>query len=124
MAAVLACGEGAFLTHRSAGALYGICAERRIEVGVRGRGGREPEGIRLRRRASLARREVGTARNIPIALGVGLSLPQTNHHTASAQARDARRDQAHTAAGFSRLRFTHHQVRYEGDYARGILEST
>jgi predicted transcriptional regulator of viral defense system len=67
-AAVLACGEGAFLTHLSAGALYGICEERpgRIEVGVRGRGGREPEGIRLRRRSSLARGEVGTVRNIPV----------------------------------------------------------
>ncbi|MGE0066767.1 MAG: DUF559 domain-containing protein, partial [Solirubrobacterales bacterium] len=228
MGAVLTCGEGAFLTHRSAGALYGICEERpgRIEVGVRGRGVREPEGIRLRRRPSLPTQEVGTLHRIPVtspvqtmidlateqgpktllrtvneadkleviaadelrealeeragqagvrplralldretfvlsdeelerlflpmALGVGLSLPQTKiwlngyevdffwpelklvvetdglryHRTPFAQARDARRDQAHTAAGFSRLRFTHHQVKYEADYVRAILEST
>ncbi|HWC09556.1 MAG TPA: hypothetical protein VG458_10930, partial [Solirubrobacterales bacterium] len=52
MAAVLACGDGAFLTHLSAGALYGICEERpgRTEVGVPRPHGRSPEDIRLRRR--------------------------------------------------------------------------
>ena len=68
---------------------------------------------------------------LPLAREVGLSLPKTKeivngfevdfywpelkfvietdglryHRTPSAQARDARRDQAHTAAGFTRLRF-------------------
>ncbi len=228
MAAILACGEGAVLSHRSAGALYGICEERNgvIEISVRGASEPRRDGIRVRTRPSLPSREVGTLHRVPItspvqtmidlatelprprleravneadklevigadelrealeeragqagarplralldretfvlsdeelerlflpiALGVGFSLPQTKiwlngyevdflwpelklvvetdglryHRTPSAQARDARRDQAHTAAGFSRLRFTHHQVKYEADYVRGILEST
>jgi very-short-patch-repair endonuclease len=35
------------------------------------------------------------------------------HRTPSQQARDRRRDQAHTAAGLTTLRFTHAQVRFE-----------
>ncbi len=46
------------------------------------------------------------------------------HRTPSAQARDARRDQAHTAAGFTRLRFSHRQVKYEADYVLRILTQT
>lgn len=37
------------------------------------------------------------------------------HRTAATQVRDAQRDRAHTAAGLSTLRFTHHEVRYEPD---------
>ncbi|HZO06620.1 MAG TPA: type IV toxin-antitoxin system AbiEi family antitoxin [Solirubrobacterales bacterium] len=68
MAAILACGEGAFLTHLSAGALFGICEERpgRIEVGVPRPHGREPSGIRLRRRPSLPSQDVGALRGIPV----------------------------------------------------------
>jgi uncharacterized protein DUF559 len=68
MAAVLACGDGAFLTHRSAGALYGICEERpaRIETGVLVPHPVGPDCLRVRRRASLSREEVGTLRGIPI----------------------------------------------------------
>ena len=228
MAAVLACGEGAFLTHLSAGALYGICEERpgRIEVGVPRPHGRSPEDIRLRRRPSLPSQNVGTLHRIPItspvqtmidlateqgpkallrtineadqleviladdlrreldgyagqpgvrplralldrdtfvlsdeelerlflplAREVGLPLPLVKemvngfevdffwpeiklvvetdglryHRTPSAQAKDARRDQAHTAAGFSRLRFAHFQVKYEPDHVKRILGET
>jgi hypothetical protein len=46
------------------------------------------------------------------------------HRTASAQARDRVRDQAHTAAGLTQLRFTHWQVKYEGAYVRRILART
>ena len=46
------------------------------------------------------------------------------HRTASAQSRDARRDQTHTAAGFTPLRFSHHQVKYEPDRVRSILTRT
>jgi hypothetical protein len=35
------------------------------------------------------------------------------HRTPSAQARDARRDRAHTLAGMTPLRFTHYEIRYE-----------
>jgi hypothetical protein len=31
------------------------------------------------------------------------------------------RDQAHTAAGFTPLRFTHEQVRYEPEHVRAVL---
>jgi len=37
----------------------------------------------------------------------------TYHRTAAQQAADRRRDQAHTAAGLTQLRFTHWQVRFE-----------
>ncbi len=228
MAAVLACGPTAVLSHRSAGALFGIAEERPgvIEVSVRHRGKIARPGIKVRSRAALPSREVGTLNGIPVtsplqtmidlatvqgpktllrsineadkleviaadelrialegyagqpgvkalcalldrdtfvlsdeelerlflplALGVGLSLPQTKiwlngyevdffwpelklvvetdglryHRTPLAQARDARRDQAHTAAGFSRLRFTHWQVRHEPEYVRRILRDT
>lgn len=43
------------------------------------------------------------------------------HRTPAAQARDRLRDQAHTAAGFTTLRFTHAQVRYEPRHVRETL---
>ena len=46
------------------------------------------------------------------------------HRTPAAQTRDARRFQAHTAAGLTPLRFSHYQVKYEPAYVRGILERT
>ena len=46
------------------------------------------------------------------------------HRTPAAQARDRLRDQAHTAAGLTQLRFTHEQIRYEPDYVRRILAQT
>jgi hypothetical protein len=228
MAAVLACGESACLSHRSAGALYGICEERYgvVEVSVRRKGKIERPGLRVHSRPSLPSRDVGALDRIPItspvrtlidlttelptrylaravneadkleviqaddlrlaldvylgvpgakrlvalldkdtfvlteeelerlflplAREVGLSLPLAGeivngyevdffwpelklvvetdglryHRTPSAQAKDARRDQAHTAAGFARLRFSHHQVKYERDYVRRILGET
>jgi very-short-patch-repair endonuclease len=228
MAAVLACGEGAFLTHLSAGALYGICPERRgrVEVGVRGRRNSVREGLRVRERPSLPGQDVGTLHRIPVtspvrtlidlateqgprtlmrtinqadnrdviraddlrreveayagqpgvkvlrrlldrdtfvlsdeelerlvlpmALEVGFSLPETKemvngfevdfywpdlklvvetdglryHRTPAAQARDALRDQTHTAAGYTRLRFSHHQVKHEPAHVKAILRAT
>jgi very-short-patch-repair endonuclease/predicted transcriptional regulator of viral defense system len=228
MAAVLACGENACLSHRSAGALYGICEERCgvIEISVRGTAEPRREGLRVRTRPSLPSQDVGTLHRIPITSPVqtmidlatelptkllaravneadkleviladdlrgqldayfgvpgakrlvalldkdtfvltqeelerlflplareaGLSLPKTKeivngfevdffwpdlklvvetdglryHRTPSAQAKDARRDQAHTAAGYARLRFTHWQVKYEREYVRRILGET
>jgi hypothetical protein len=228
MAAVLVCGEGAFLTHLSAGALYGVCDERpgRIEVGVRRTYLVGSPELRLRRRLSLPSKDVGALQRIPItspvrtmidlateqgpktllrsineadkldviladdlrieldsyagqpgvkvlrtvldrdtfvlsdeelerlflplAREMGLPLPLVKemvngyevdffwpemrlvvetdglryHRTPSAQARDARRDQAHTAAGYARLRFTHHQIKFEPAYVQGILGST
>jgi very-short-patch-repair endonuclease len=46
------------------------------------------------------------------------------HRTPAEQARDRLRDQAHTAAGLTQLRFTHEQVRYEAEYVGTILAQT
>lgn len=46
------------------------------------------------------------------------------HRTPAEQAADRRRDQAHTAAGLTHLRFTHGQVKYEKDHVRRILGVT
>lgn len=46
------------------------------------------------------------------------------HRTPAEQARDRLRDQAHTAAGLTQLRFTHEQVRYEPEYVQRILAQT
>jgi very-short-patch-repair endonuclease len=46
------------------------------------------------------------------------------HRTATKQAADARRDQAHIAAGLKTLRFPHSQIRYEPEYVKEILART
>lgn len=46
------------------------------------------------------------------------------HRTPAQQARDLVRDQAHTAAGLSRLRFSHAQVRFEPDHVIETLVDT
>jgi Transcriptional regulator, AbiEi antitoxin/Protein of unknown function (DUF559) len=46
------------------------------------------------------------------------------HRTAAAQRRDAIRDNTHVAAGLTRLRFTHWQVKYEPAYVRDVLIRT
>jgi len=46
------------------------------------------------------------------------------HRTPSAQARDARRDQSHTASGLTPLRFSHYQVAHEPQYVIRILTRT
>lgn len=43
------------------------------------------------------------------------------HRTPAQQAKDRRRDQAHLAAGFTPLRFTHAQIRFEAGYVRLTL---
>jgi very-short-patch-repair endonuclease len=46
------------------------------------------------------------------------------HRTPSAQGRDALRDQVHTAAGLTPLRFSHRQVKYERRHVRDVLART
>jgi len=46
------------------------------------------------------------------------------HRTPAEQARDRRRDQAHTAAGLTCLRFTHAQVRFEPDHVWATLAAS
>jgi hypothetical protein len=69
MAAVLACGEGAALSHRSAAALWGIGEERpggRIEVSIRRASEVRRAGIKIHRRPSLPAGDIGTHRGIPL----------------------------------------------------------
>jgi hypothetical protein len=68
MAALLACGEGSYLSHRSAAALYGIGTERGglIEISVIHRTARQRRGMNVRRRLSLPSRDVGTLNAIPV----------------------------------------------------------
>jgi very-short-patch-repair endonuclease len=228
MAAVLACGEWACLSHRSAAALWGIAEERsdRIDVSVRGHCDLARPGVRVRVRCRLAPNRVTEHNGIPvtipaqtlldlatestpsqleravneadkrdlidpeslrqavdgyaswpgvrslralldrhtfrlsdtelevlfrpIAAKAGLSTPLTKamvngfevdfywpgiglvvetdgwryHRTPSAQARDALRDQTHTAAALTPLRFSHYQVKYEPRHVRDVLSRT
>jgi very-short-patch-repair endonuclease len=224
MEAVLGCGPGAMLSHGSAAALWGIGGEwRQIEVSVRSASPRRSSGVRVRRRPTLADRDVAEHKGVPVTgvvqtlvdlaavqqrpgversvneadrldlidpptlrreleahrcepgvkplrdmldrrtfrltrsdlerlflpmvEQVGLSVPLTKqwvngfevdfywpdlafvvetdglryHRTPAEQARDRRRDQAHTAAGMTNLRFTHEQVRYEPEHVRAVL---
>lgn len=69
MAAVLACGEGAVLSHRSAAGLWRLLEPREgsIEVSVPTTAGRKRrEGIRIHRRASLDTGSVTRRRNVPV----------------------------------------------------------
>lgn len=229
MAAVLACGDGAVLSHSSAAALWRIGAERRglVEISLPSSPRRRCPGIRIHRRPSLnLQRDLTTEYGIPVTTPVqtlidmslrldragvervineadkynlthppqlrealyaragepgvaklrqildrrtfrltkeelerrflplarkaGLPVPLTGqfvnefevdfywpdlglvvetdglryHRTPAEQARDRLRDQAHTAAGLTQLRFTHEQVRYEPKYVTRILAQT
>ena len=228
IAAVLACGDGALLSHRAAGALRRLVPWRRhpIDVSVPARRNPRPRGVRVHRRTSdalerpsfiaripvtsilqtfidlateledgelheavresdrldlinpealraalrhragkpgagrlrqLLDRETFTLtdselerRFIPIARRSGLPKPLTQvhvngyrvdffwphlglvvetdglryHRTPTQQARDLIRDQAHTAAGMTPLRFTRAQVRYEANVVERVLGRT
>jgi very-short-patch-repair endonuclease len=67
MAAVLACGPEAVLSHRSAGALLGLLPPRRqaIDVTTAGRRGRLTKGIRAHCDGSLGERDRTRVRDIP-----------------------------------------------------------
>lgn len=106
--------------------------------------------VMLDRRTFRLTREELERRFLPLARDVGLPIPLTAqwvngfevdfywpelrfvietdglryHRTPAEQARDRVRDQAHTAAGMTHLRFTHEQIRYEPDYVRAILRRT
>lgn len=68
MVAVLACGEGAALSHRSAAALWEIGKERRglIEVSIRRRCRYRRAGIHAMSRPSLRREDVTTRNGLPV----------------------------------------------------------
>lgn len=68
MAAVLACGDGAVLSHRSAAALLGMGAELpgRIDISVRRRCELRRPGLLVRGRPSLAPEDLGSSEGIPV----------------------------------------------------------
>jgi len=66
MAAVLACGHDAVLSHRSAAALWGIAEQGApVDVTVRGRAGRTRPGLEVRRGEPLTARDVTRHERIP-----------------------------------------------------------
>jgi very-short-patch-repair endonuclease len=67
MAAVLACGPGAVLSHRSAAALWGLLPARRqaIDVTAAGRRGRLITGISAHRDGALSERDRTRVRDVP-----------------------------------------------------------
>jgi hypothetical protein len=67
MAATLACGEGAVISHRSAAALWGLLEDRRtlIDVIAPGRRGRSSPGIHAHRCDSLAPTDITRVKDIP-----------------------------------------------------------
>jgi very-short-patch-repair endonuclease len=68
MAAVLACGDGAVLSHRSAAELWGIGREweRRIDVSIGRRSVITRRGIKVRSRPALPSKNVTRRHNIPV----------------------------------------------------------
>jgi Protein of unknown function (DUF559) len=68
MAAVLACGPGAVLSHRSAAALWGFDNEHRdyIDVSVRRSSEARVSGVRCHRRPSLPSQEVNLRLSLPL----------------------------------------------------------
>jgi hypothetical protein len=67
MAAVLACGPGALLSHRAAGVLHGLIKPgwSRIEVTIPSRTGRRHEGIVIHRSTTLSERDAIVVDGIP-----------------------------------------------------------
>lgn len=67
MAAVLACGPGAVLSHRTAADLHGLrpTARRKIEVTVPSRSGRSHQGIEVHRSTTLTAKDTSAENNIP-----------------------------------------------------------
>ena len=67
LAAVLACGPGAFLSHRSAAHLWGVTPHeaRPIDVAIRVRSGRRRPGIKIHCRPSLPEADITRRNGIP-----------------------------------------------------------
>jgi hypothetical protein len=84
MVAVLSCGEGALLSHRSAAALWGFGKERKdaIDVSVHRHRSIQRPGIRAHDRAGLRNRDIGNRLGIPVTqpvktfLDIALELPE------------------------------------------------
>ena len=80
MAAVLACGDRAVLSHSSAAALWGIRPDRRgpCEVSIPAAARRRPHGITVHRRKALADADVTVRRHIPVTTPVATLIDIAN----------------------------------------------
>jgi hypothetical protein len=129
LAAVLACGEGAVLSHRSAAHHWGLLSSEatRVDVSV-ARARRQRAGIRLHRPRVLDAQDTSALRGIPITTvsRTLTDLPARNesapsrrpsacaHGARSAFEGDRRRDAALTAAGYRVVRFAWSDVVEDG----------
>lgn len=132
---------------------YNLTHPPQLREALAGRAG-EPGAAKLRhildRRTFRLTKEELERRFLPLARQAGLPAPLTGqfvnefevdfywpdlglvvetdglryHRTPAEQARDRLRDQTHTAAGLTPLRFTHEQVRYEPEHVLAVLRAT
>jgi hypothetical protein len=79
MAAVLACGDGAVLSHSSAAALWRIGYEQRglVELSLPSRSHRKVPGLRIHRRPSLDPRDVTAEYGIPVTTPIQTLIDMT-----------------------------------------------
>lgn len=117
MAAVLACGPGAFLSLRSAAAAWGLRRTSRtsVEVTTTRRGCRPKPGIDVQHVRASPRRHHHAPWHPD---HLGRAYPELDgaaaHHTARAFEDDRRRDAAMTACGYAVVRLTWRRVTREG----------
>jgi very-short-patch-repair endonuclease len=110
MAAVLACGSGAALSHQSAAQLWAVTtvALTLTDIATRISRGRSRNGYEV----DFLWPDLGLVVETD-----GLRY----HRTPAQQTRDRERDQAHTATGLTPLRFTHEQVARHPDRVEATL---
>ena len=101
MAAVLACGDGAVLSHRSAAELWGIGHEEpgRIEVTVGRRSRLKRRGIKVRCRPSLGAGSVTRRHRIPVTTPVWLCWTYSNGSMRLSALRGSRHGRGRTRNG-------------------------
>lgn len=108
LAAVLACGEGALLSHRSAAALWGIrgSAATAIDVTATTRRGYAQRGITLHRATTVAPIDYDVCRGVPVT-----SLPRTVIDLATVLPFDALEYAIHRAEAQRKLKPAHlHEI--------------
>jgi hypothetical protein len=107
---VLACEDGAVLSHRIAAVLWGLLEERWnfVDITTPRRGRKGTEGIRLHRTRRLEGDEIAIVRAIPVEVD-----GHATHGTRFAFEDDRARDLALVRAGWRVVRFTHAQIAFD-----------
>jgi hypothetical protein len=121
MAAVLACEPGAWISHDSAGWFYRLLDEPleiHVDAGPTWRWG----GASVARPTHVQAHSLAARTALPPDRSLVVETDSLRYHrTATQQTKDMLRDQRHTAAGLTCLRFSHYQVAHERDYVRATL---